>query len=211
MQSGRWCAQSLFENFTLQRLGAQIRTELRWTTAPRMDYTFHGRESTCYGGNLADACVLNRGHKDNYAARTLIGMYVCASWRPCGNSCVWNITIQEIKQIVLPCFGSRSTSQKPFSDKKRSHTHRQLQLPHRGTSALCCPSVFTPTQQHFSGGLDPGCNASRLSGAALFISPCLPPLSSVDMTCEAGNLITPVSKGEPGYSSQLRLLPQHTC
>lgn len=33
IQSEHWCAQSVFENFTPQRLAAQIRTELRWTTA----------------------------------------------------------------------------------------------------------------------------------------------------------------------------------
>lgn len=56
-QSGRWCA--LFENFTLQRLAAQIRAGLRWTTAPCQWIThFTAGNQHNYGGNIGDAGIL---------------------------------------------------------------------------------------------------------------------------------------------------------
>lgn len=75
-----------------------------------------------------------------------------------------------------------------------------------GISALCCPSVFSPTQ-HFTGGLDPRSDASRLHAAAARLKYLSVSLSlTVVMTCEVGNLITPVSKGEPAKAPLLAYL-----
>lgn len=202
IQSGRWCA--LFENFTLQRLAAQIRAGLRWTTAPCQWIThFTAGNQHNYGGNIGDAGILikelplragrDKLRIDNFKWVTVV-LCACAT-----RNVHVVIHAPKTKENVLPCFGDRRTSQNPLSDRKGATNSPQRS--HTGTSALCCPNFFSPTQQDSTTGLYPGSNASKLHGEeALFSSlspPPLPPLF-VDMTCAAGNLITPVSKGEPG-------------
>ena len=112
IQSGRWCAQSLFENFTLQRLAALIRAELRWTTAPcQWIYSFHGGESTWYGANIGSArrprraSCTPRSKRDKLRSERSVN-WATATVRNVTPMCSlkYNDSRQEIKQNGLTMF-----------------------------------------------------------------------------------------------------------
>lgn len=180
IQSGRWCAQSLFENFTLQRLAALIRAELRWTIAPCQwitHFTAGNRHDTvqilAMQGALDGLPAPRAQYETNYAVRgTLIGpMQLCVTWRPCAlkiqrqpprnqTKRSYHVSAPEVLRKNPFRTGKGATNvgwQGSYSHLTRAHQHSTA-----------------PTQQHFTGGLLLGLMRANCTEQPCS-SPSLPP------------------------------------
>lgn len=171
----------------------QGRVEVKHCGSP-MDYSFHGGESTWYGGNIGNASLLLQAPVPRSKRQSLSDSAVRRRGGAAGGLRVryhmWRV--MRVKRINSRPEGSRGkcltmflapeVSTEILLDRRRSHRYRLagaaaafLARAHQRSAAPVSLAWHSERQQHFTGGLYPGSNASKLQGAAPFKPPSLLP------------------------------------